>query len=248
MTHVGIERFGSGDGEHDGAQDCQRLPAAGRQELHAVERVEGADDIGLADDAGDAERGQHREPDAHDRAEQAADAVGAVRLDHEQRDQDDDGAGHDEGLQLGRHHLQALDGAEHRDRRRDQAVAVEEGDADDGEADHQCLRPLALGQAEGEGGEREDAAFATVVGARDQQDVFDRDDDDEGPEHEREHAEHGVVDARQTGGGGDRFAQRVDRAGAYVAIDDAQRADDQRPLVPRRRPGALVDTPHGRCP
>src|SRR5262249_38548512 len=149
------------------------------------------DDAGLADDAGDAERGQRREPDAHDRAEQVADPLGAVNLDHEQNDQDGDRGGHDEGLQLRRHHFETLDGAQHGDRRRDQAVPVEQGDADDRQADDEGLAPLAAGQPQGESREGEDAAFAAVVGAHDQQDVFDGHDDDERPEHQRQYAEHG---------------------------------------------------------
>jgi hypothetical protein len=162
---------------------------------HAIKRVEGADDIGLADDAGDAERGQHREPDAHDRAEQAADAGvpcdwimnSATRMTTAQGTT----KGCSSGATTSRPSTALSTEIAGVISRR-----VEEGDADDGEADHECLRSLALGQAQGEGGEREDAAFAAVVGARDQQDVFDRDDDDESPEHQREHAEDGVVDAR----------------------------------------------------
>ena len=159
--------------------------------------------------------------------------VGAVRLDHEQRDQDDDGAGHDEGLQLGRHHLQAFDGAQHGDRRRDQAVAVEEGDADDREADdEQRLRPLALARRRARAASERmppsprlsarviSRTYLIVTTMTRAQNISEST------------PSTALSRARQTGGGGDRSAQCVDRAGADVAIDDAERADDQRPLVP----------------
>ncbi len=39
--------------------------------------------------------------------------------------------------------------------------------------------------------EREDAAFALVVGAHEQDDVFERDDEDQRPDQQRDDAEHG---------------------------------------------------------
>ena len=88
--------------------------------------------------------------------------------------------------------LQALDRAEHRDRRRDHAVAVEQRGAEDAEQRcstrrsravvHRCVRRQR--------DQRQDAAFAVVVGAHDEQDVLERDDDRQRPEDQRQHAEH----------------------------------------------------------
>ena len=65
-----------------------------------------------------------------------------------------------------------------------------------------------------------------IVGAQQDQHVFERDDDDQRPEDEREHAEHGLARRRvpPADGRGDRFAQRIERARADVAVDDADAA------------------------
>ena len=65
----------------------------------------------------------------------AATLRGAARLHGEQRDQDDDGERHDVGLEGRRRDLQALDRRQHRDRRRDDRIAVEQRGADDAEQD-----------------------------------------------------------------------------------------------------------------
>jgi hypothetical protein len=70
-----------------------------------------------------------------------------------------------------------------------------------------------------------DATLAAVVGAQDQDGVFQRDDEDQGPEHEREDAEHrawlqGGVPARRFGG----LLEGIERAGADITIDDAEGA------------------------
>ena len=84
-----------------------------------------------------------------------------------------------------------------------------------------CSRRDALGQRH----QREDAALATVVGAHHQQHVLHGDDQHERPEHQREDALHlesrdaVFPEMRETG------SERVERAGADVAIDDAEHAE-----------------------
>ena len=64
----------------------------------------------------------------------AADPRRAAPLDHEQHDQDDERrSGRPHGVQLRRRDLEALDRGQHRDRRRDHAVAVEQRGAEDAE-------------------------------------------------------------------------------------------------------------------
>ena len=157
-------------------------------------------------------------------------------LHHEQPDQDDDGQRHHGRRQRRRVDLEAFDRAQHRDRRRDGAVAVEQGGAD--QSDDQKLG--APGSRLGVAGrqqrqQRHDAAFAAVVGAQDQQRVFERNDQDQRPQDQRHHAEDRLRRERPAMGGGlGRFLQRIERAGADVAIDDAERAD-------RGRQGKGVD-------
>ena len=82
------------------------------------------------------------EPHDHDRAEQAADTVRAVPLNREHPDQDHDGDRHHVRVEQWRRDLEPLDRAEHRDRRRDHAVAVEQRRAEDAHQDEH--RPAAV--------------------------------------------------------------------------------------------------------
>ena len=79
--------------------------------------------------------------------------------------------------------------------------------------------------------QRQRAALALVVGAQQDDDVFERDDDDQRPEDQRQHAEHRVAGRRAVGAdrGDHRFAEGVERARADVAVDDADAAERQQP-------------------
>ena len=71
-------------------------------------------------------------------------------------------------------------------------------------------------------------ALAAIVGAKDEEDILDRDDQGERPDDERQHAQH--VGTRDPGPARciQGLAEGVDRARPDVAIDDAQRAEHQR--------------------
>ena len=77
--------------------------------------------------------------------------------------------------------------------------------------------------------QRQDAALAVVVGAHDEEDELDRDDQRDRPEDERDDAED-VLFGRlhRAVVGGEDGLQRVERAGADVAEDDAERAERER--------------------
>jgi len=101
------------------------------------------------------------------------------------------------------------------------------------------------------GQQRENTALALVVGAHDQEDVFDRDDDDQRPENHRQNAEHVFRVERQAMLGVEALAKGVDGACPDIAEHDAERGDAQpgepggciRPMPPkflfspRARPG-----------
>jgi hypothetical protein len=131
-------------------------------------------------------------------------------------------------------HLETFHGAEHRDRRRDQPVAVQQGGAEHPEGDggggdpSQTLaaprsRALLLPRDE-QGGEGENAALTVIVGAHHEGQVLDRDDDHERPEHDRGDA----VGARRVDVEIvvlERLAHGVQRARADVAVDDPESPD-----------------------
>ncbi len=79
--------------------------------------------------------------------------------------------------------------------------------------------------------QRERAALAVVVGAQQDDDVFQRDDDDQRPEDQRQHAEHRARASACRRRRPRRPPPRegVERAGADVAIDDADAAEGEHP-------------------
>ena len=228
MAHVGVHRLATGDGQKCGADNGKAdVEVLVDQEIEGIERAEGDEHAGRHDDAVDAERGEHGEPADHDRAECPPDKLGALPLYEEQPDQDHDRERHDGRRKRRRVGLQAFDGAEHRDGRRNRAVTIEQGGAD--EADHQQFRApcsgLRMARVE-QRQQRDDAAFAAVVRAQDQKRVFDRDDQDQRPQDQRHHAEDGFICQRPAMGGGlGRFLQGVEGAGADVAVDDTKGAE-----------------------
>jgi hypothetical protein len=173
--------------------------------------------------------GDHREPNHHHRAEDAADHVGAEALDREEAGQHRDRDRQDQRLQARHRHLHPLDRGEHRDRRGDDPVAVEKGDAEHAERNQHRLEPGAaqrhpLDQRD----QGQDPALAVVVGAHDEEHELDRDDQGDRPEDERDHPEdvafgrlHRLVV------GGEDCLQGVERAGADVAEDDPERAQGE---------------------
>jgi hypothetical protein len=75
-------------------------------------------------------------------------------------------------------HIQAFDGAQHRNRRRDHTVTIEQRRPKDSEKRHRLKQPLATSAVllrKGQGEQRQDSAFALVVGAHDQPQILDRD-------------------------------------------------------------------------
>ena len=200
--------------------------------------LEGGEHGRRAGDAVQAERGDGQEPAEHDRPEDAADEGGALLLDGEQADQDDDGERHHGGRQRRRVDLEAFEGAQDGNRRRDGAVAVEQRGADQADDQEPGAPGAGLGVAGRQQGQQgDDAAFAVVVGAQDEQRVFDRDDQDQRPQDERDDAQHRVGrDRAAVAGGAGRLLQRIERAGADVAIDDAEGAQRGRGL---ENPGAF---------
>ena len=229
MAHVRVKRFGAGDREHDGAEREERGGRVRHHERDRVCRTHRRQHARLCDHMRDAERRERREPHAHDGSEEHAHARGAAALNREQRNDDHDGDRIDERVQVRGDDVETFDGAEHRDGRRDHAVAVEHGCAEDADADEPPASPrLRFEHPRYERGEREDAAFAAVVGAHDQRHVLQRHHDHQRPEDDRQDAHDvrgGEVEVMHAG---EALPQRVQRTGADVAVDHADGADDQR--------------------
>ena len=125
--------------------------------------------------------------------------------------------------------LHTFDGAEHRDRRRDDSIAVEQRRAEKTEGDQEYPAPtirratLLLKQQREE---RENPALAAVVRTHDEDDVLHAHHDDEQPYNQRQHAVHIQLRRLESVLGIEALTQCVQRARPDVAVDDAER--DQR--------------------
>ncbi len=237
MAQVGVQCFGAGNGEKYGAERDEADHAVSRQETHPVARIESQENFGLADNRNDAGNCDGDEPQRGDGTEEGSHFGGSGGLHGKQRHQNHHRERHDVWIEGGRCDLEAFDRGEHRQRRRDHRIAIEQRGADDA-AEHHGARALAE-RALGQCHQRERAAFAAVVRSQQDEHVFQRDHDDQGPQDERQHAQHRL--ARQVAvpadGGGHRFAQGIERAGSDVPVDDADAAEGQRPKsAPRLRP------------
>ena len=220
MAHIRIKRFRPGDRQKDAAQHQKADHAMAAQKMKPVERIERHDNArGVADMAG----AQHRdggEPDQHDRSKKGGDPACPVALHHEKGDENHQGDRDHIGLEEGRNEFQALHRRKNGNRRRDDGVAREERSAHD--AQHE---DGTSGLGEGvlrQRHERQGAALALVVRPHQEQDIFEGDGQEQGPEQQRDDANHILFDdAASRMGMGEGFAQGVEGTGADVAIDDA---------------------------
>ena len=80
MTHVGIQRLRAGDAQKHSAEHQEPRPAAVRQELDAMARVDGLQHPRIAHDAVDSENCNDDEPEQHDGPERASDTLGTESL------------------------------------------------------------------------------------------------------------------------------------------------------------------------
>ena len=228
VPHVGIERLGAGHGEDHRAEHDEGLRHVAGEEGQRVQRVERREDLRRARDAADSGGADGDEPSHGDRAEEAPHRRGAAPLQEEEREQHADGDRHDVGLQRRGADLQPLDRREHRNRRREHRVAVEERRAE-GADQQQRNAPLRMvaDRRLREGDERHDAALAAVVGAHNEEHVLQRHDDHQRPEHRRQAADYVGRVERDGMAGGEGLLDRVERAGADIAEDDAQGGEGQ---------------------
>ncbi len=184
---------------------------------------------GARADADRAEDGDDQKPQQHHRPERAADGSGTIALHHKQQQQDHGGSRHRVAGEILACELQPFDRAQHRDGRRDHAVAVEQRRADQAEGDKITVAPMPF--CPGQRHQRQNAALAVIVGAHDHQRVFQRNDDDQRPENQRQAAERAEFVVMTLICFGDGL-KNVERTGADIAIDDAERRDQRKGFEP----------------
>jgi hypothetical protein len=235
VPHVRVQRFAPRDHEEDRAEDEISRPPRVEKEADGVHRVDRREHRRLAQDLHQAEERQHREPQQRHRTENPADPRGAAALDEKERDENRDGDRDDVRTQRGRGDAETLHRAEHRDRGRDEAVAIQQRGAEQSDQEQgRSLLPARWRDRRRERRERENAALAMVVGAEHEYEVLDGDDDDERPEDERQDAEDVIVGRLDGVRPVKALAERIERARADVTVDDAEGEQTEGGEVPSR--------------
>ncbi len=162
------------------------------QKPEGIVRVHCLDHVRDLDDRGHAGERQDGEPDDHERTEGPGDPLGTLLLDREEQDGDRAGD-HDKGRLV--HSLKPPDqehtfhGAQDTDGRRDDSVADDERDADEGEHGDDRGLSARFEERDQEFAEHDGAAFAAFAEAHGQPGVLHGNEDDERPDDEREHAD-----------------------------------------------------------
>ena len=228
MAHVGIHGLTAGDGQEGGAEHGK---TDGRFRVDEVaqraERAKRSQDGGCTKNPEEAEDADDGEPQQHRWPENLADETGALALNKEQSDQDQNADRHDEPCQLWRVDFQSFHRAQHGDRRRDDTIAVQQRRADqsydeEGGAAGSWRRMPGIEKRQ----KRHNASFAVIVGAHDENSVLHGDDHDQRPEDQRHDARDRL--GRQCSAGCGRLLERIKWARADIAVDDAQRGQCRR--------------------
>ena len=92
-----------------------------------------------------------------------------------------------------------------------------------------------LNLRDSQGSECHDSALTVVIGAHNDEDVFDRDDERERPKHHRGRAVNTVFDSRNVVNPIEDFLERIERTRTDIAEHDAEGAKGQEGLTLRAR-------------
>ena len=222
MAHIGIECFAASDAEDNPSQDHEAMQTIAEKKGDSLPGIKGGKDLRIVDNGPYSEATEHQEPDHHDRAEHGADACRAIPLDNEQDDQHQTSERHDITGGGIRGHIESFNGRQHRNGRRNNAIAIEQRRPESGEKGEQrplfstYLQPLEHGE------QRENPAFTLVVSLHDKDDIFQADNQHQRPEDQRQNAEDIGGGRCDPVGAGETLLDGVKRAGADIAVNNPQ--------------------------
>ena len=232
MAHVGVERLGARHREKNAAEHDETHGAMGHHEADPRNGAQRLQDLPGGGDMDEAQHSIHQEERHHDRAEEGGDAGGAATLCGEQQHENDHRRRQDVRRQIGVDLLQPLERGENRDRRGDDRIAGKQrgpGHAEQkGDGRGLSERPL------GEGHQGENAALTLVVRLHQKHHVFRGDDDQQGPDDERDDADDlsrpkpGILELAERG------LKGVKRARPNIPEHDPDRAQRQDPEIAAR--------------
>jgi hypothetical protein len=191
VSHVRIECLRSRNYEKDGAQDHKPVHLVHQKEFEAVPGENGNQHLRIAKDLEKPQQGENAEPHEEYRPEEAAHPGRPTVLQEKEARKDGDGHGNHVGPEQGGDDPDSLNGAKHRDGRSDHAVPIEQTGPKEPER-HQgasgTSRSCIFGHRKGCQGQ--DAALTMIVRPEDEGEILEGHDHEQGPEHERENAQH----------------------------------------------------------
>ena len=156
------------------------------QEIRASEWIQCRQHLRITQNLNRAQQTQYREPDQHHRPEKRAHASRAKTFNRKERGDQDNGDIHNIGFQIRRDHVQSLDRAQYRDRRRNQTVAKKQRRTDSARYRRRPTSAVRLAQlAQNQRGQCKNAPLSVVIGTHDDQNVFERHHDQQRPSDQR---------------------------------------------------------------
>ena len=226
VSHVGVERFRPGNRQHHRTEADEAAPTVVGGEIEAVIGIERAQNGWVLRNLIQPGGGQYGKPQQHYRAEQSADVLCAFTLDGKQQQQHRQRNRQHPMRQRRADNRQPLCGGEHGNGRGNDGVAEKQSGADQPRHRDQPGR-FALQVLHGLLHQNHHAAFAFVVGMEDKNHIFQRHHQNQRPDNQRYKTEDARF-AHPHMRGQKGFFQGVKRAGADVAVNDAERGQHHR--------------------
>jgi len=140
-------------------------------EADGAARIERGDDARMARDRRQTQHRDNDEPEHHHRPERAAYFLRPEALRGEQAQKNGHRHRHDEGFERGRHRIDALDRAQHRDGRRDDTVPIDESGPEQSHPGQE-LEAARKGVRTDERHQRQNSSFAAIVSPHDEHAVL----------------------------------------------------------------------------
>jgi hypothetical protein len=152
-----------------------------------------------------------------------------MALDREHSRDDHDSDGNDPTFQCGGCDAQPLYRSQYRDGWSDYAISVEQRRAEQSDSDEPAIRTsrATLSWRPYQCQESQNSTFPSVIGSHDHRQILQCYHEVEGPKNERQDAENIVFGNRHSVGTNKTLLQGVQRAGADVAVHDAERAQGE---------------------
>ena len=191
-------------------------------------RTDGPQNFGLRGNVVQAQNSNGREPDQRDGAKKLTNASRASFLNSKQAKQNDQCERNDGFLECRRYDFQAFYGRQHRNGRRDDAVAIKQARAKD--THHQqdfAQTRFVFDRLRSQRQHGHQTALTVVVGTQHQGDVLDRHNGSEGPEKDGEDAVNVFGGERHMTGAKD-LLHGIQNTGTNVAVHHTNGAQGQR--------------------